>query len=222
MAFPPRRSASAVRGASEDGAAQLDRMSHLSGQQTPSLTTQTRSKTMPKHPTPGGATALAFRSKMRLAAVPLLMSSALLLVGHGRRAYGLQLSEVVDASGCQSVTVLVTEITPELNGTRINVSVDAPATMRTFEGTGTTQILPPATWNPLTATPDELRYYGLPQVASDPTDAEAWTDEWANYTAVPITPCISLSSNPPASTYEGNFAGVTADGTPITPTPMER
>lgn len=68
-----------------------------------------------------------------------------------------------------------------------------------YDGTKVFQRIPPAQWNPLTATPDELAYYGIPPRPNTPHDLAQWTSDWSPAHFRGISELSSICSGNPGS-----------------------
>lgn len=86
-----------------------------------------------------------------------------------------------------------------------------------YDGTKFFQHIPPAAWNPLTASPAELAYYAIPARPSVSDDLAKWSAEWgpAHYRGISRLDSI-CSGNPGSARYlsisGANWSGVLDNG----------
>lgn len=88
------------------------------------------------------------------------------------------------------------------------------ATVYVYSVAGATveQPRPPSTWTPLTATDEELDFYGIPAKPADPSGLVGWKEEWAQYSGfAPPGMCLQKGVRHGAATSP-NWAGVAATG----------
>src|SRR5205814_5147582 len=69
------------------------------------------------------------------------------------------------------------------------------------------QVVPPAGWNPVTGTDDELRDYGFPPRPSAAADLAAWTTRYNSWLGA-AAPGVCISSEQAAPQTSGNWGGI--------------
>jgi len=86
-----------------------------------------------------------------------------------------------------------------------------------YDGTKFFQRVPPAAWNPLTASAAELAYYDIPARPTVPENLTQWSDEWGPAHFRGFTRLESICSGNAGSlrygsSSGGNWAGIVDDG----------
>jgi hypothetical protein len=139
------------------------------------------------------------RTVGRWAVVVIAVAGTVAAGGTAAYATPAQPSPAKTTAGCRPIKGGAAGYVDEGRGTARRYTFDS-------DGTHITSIVPPAGWNPLTATDQELRTYGLRPRPTDAAGLAAWRAHYAHYKGT-VTPSFCTGSRTHALTST-NWSGI--------------